>query len=211
MVVTLIIVIFRITVLLGSSVVTDSQFLYCFAAIKPLAANHYTALTRLSLEHLKQGAVNVSLGQWKFLDKEGNWLAWENASLLLDNSKRHPEYFRFSLTPTPNSAVSCHPHEECWIAVIPAASFMKGRALYSKALALVGPLSEPETLYRYPEMEPCQVGYSRNISCYVAKEHPDLESASELMFTYVCNSFLEEELMNNVRICRPISVRVSML
>ncbi|KAI1712537.1 hypothetical protein DdX_09629 [Ditylenchus destructor] len=68
------------TVLLGTSVVIDSQFLYCFSVIQPVAGNQYTALTRLSLGHLKHGAVNVSLGQWEFLNKEGNWLAWKNAS-----------------------------------------------------------------------------------------------------------------------------------
>ncbi|KAI1712538.1 hypothetical protein DdX_09630 [Ditylenchus destructor] len=94
---------------------------------------------------------------------------------------------------------------------MPAASFMERRALFSNALALVGPWSGPETLYRYPEMDPGQVDYSRNIFCYAAKEHPELESAGELMFTYVCNSFLEEELMNNTHIYRPVSVTLSML
>jgi hypothetical protein len=58
-------------------------------------------------------------------------------------------------------------------------------------------------------MQPATPGYDKDTFCYAAKEHPEFEH-SDLVFTYVCNTFAVPKLTTNLEIYHPRVVRMAM-
>ncbi|MCS6829399.1 MAG: DUF4185 domain-containing protein [Armatimonadota bacterium] len=67
----------------------------------------------------------------------------------------------------------------------------------------VGVWSEPQTVYRCPDV---QTG--RHVFCYAAKAHPELSAPDELLVTYATNSFETSEVLNNAELYVPRFVRL---
>jgi len=68
----------------------------------------------------------------------------------------------------------------------------------------VGPFSEPKIIYHCPETE-----WSRNYFCYAAKAHPELaEGDNDLVITYMTNSKLLQECVDDLRIYYPRFLRI---
>jgi hypothetical protein len=183
----------------GVSIVVAGKFINCFTFVSQ-NGSRYTALTRLPLKSLKHAA--LSEGHWQYLSANGNWKTWKT-STLPDDAKHvmADGYTEFT--------VRYHPAEKRWLAVMPS-SILEGRGLYSTAGSFEGPWSKPQTLYRYPEMQPENENYTKNIFCYADKEHPELESPGSLVFTYACNSMVLDEIMKNPELYHPIVVTMPM-
>jgi hypothetical protein len=183
----------------GNSIVVRGEYVNCFTFVDQ-HGTRYTALTRLPLKELKNAA--LSNGHWQYLSADGSWKAWKTGTLP-DDTKHvmSAGYTEFT--------VRYHPAEKCWLAVMPA-NILEGRGLYSTAPAFEGPWSEPQTLYRYPEMQPGNANYTKNVFCYADKEHPELESSGSLVFTYACNSFVLNEVTTNPKLYYPMVVTMPM-
>jgi hypothetical protein len=66
---------------------------------------------------------------------------------------------------------------------------------------------QSENLYSYPEMQPGNRNYTSNVFCYAAKEHTELESVGQLVFTHACNSSQASDVTNNMNLYRPVVVQ----
>jgi hypothetical protein len=95
-----------------------------------------------------------------------------------------------------------------WLAVMPSSAFMDKRGVYSVASSIEGPWTAPATLYTYPQMQSTNPSYTADVFCYADKEHPELESAHSLVFTYACNSMKLPEVMADKMLYHPVVVTV---
>jgi hypothetical protein len=183
----------------GVSIVLAGKFAYFFTFVNREGLR-FTALARLPLERLNKAPIPE--GHWQYLTSDGQWKGWRNSKLPGDAKQVMAEgYTEFT--------VRYHPEEQRWLAVMPS-SILEGRGVYSTAPSLEGPWSRPQTLYRYPEMQPGNENYTKNVFCYADKEHPELEEPGVLVFTYACNSTVLDEVMKNPRLYHPVVVTVPM-
>lgn len=67
----------------------------------------------------------------------------------------------------------------------------------------VGAWSEPQTVYRCPDIHQGQ-----HVFCYAAKAHPELSAPDELLVTYATNSFEISEVYDNAELYVPRFVRL---
>jgi len=65
--------------------------------------------------------------------------------------------------------------------------------LLSPAPQLTGPWTEGQVLYKMPEMQP-GLSHDKNVFCYAGKEHSELETGSDVVFSYMCNPTVVPEL-----------------
>jgi hypothetical protein len=109
-------------------------------------------------------------------------------------------------------SIRYHPDLKKWLAVSFDPAAISDRIILRTAPNLTGPWTDANdatTLYRVPEMQagPKQ---DKNIFCYAGKEHPELEVPSNIVFTYVCNTFSPPELATRPDIYLPQVIRKSM-
>jgi len=186
----------------GSSVVIAGDRAYFFTFANQNGAR-YMALTRLPLKNLNHNHAALAEGHWEYLAENGAWTAWKTQGELPNDAKHVMQdgYTEFT--------VRYHPAEKRWLAVMPS-SLLESRGLYSVADAIEGPWSKPQTLYKYPETQPGNAQYTPHVFCYADKEHPELESQGELVFTYACNSTVLEEISKNPKLYHPVLVTTPM-
>ncbi len=77
------------------------------------------------------------------------------------------------------------------------------RILARTAAAPWGPWSAATEIYRCPE-----AGWDKRIFCYAAKAHPAVSGNSELVVSYVANSFDIRQVIADARLYWPRFVRV---
>ena len=83
---------------------------------------------------------------------------------------------------------------------------------------LEGPWSEPDSIFRIPELDNSYVnGHNPNTACYAAKGHSEQARPGRLLITYVCNLFTPKggnrwntlgQLAADMRLYRPIAVSI---
>lgn len=107
---------------------------------------------------------------------------------------------------SPELSIRYHPDLKQWIAIMVEPAGFSDNILLRTAPDLTGPWSEGRVIYHMPEM---QTGPQRdkNVFCYAGKEHPEFETGSDLVFTYVCNTFNVPDLVSNLGIYHPQVVR----
>lgn len=71
------------------------------------------------------------------------------------------------------------------------------------APSLNGPWTDPETVYRFPEMQPGNPHYRKDAFCYAAKEHPALAPPGAALLTYACNTGDTDALERDMTLYRP--------
>ena len=178
-----------------------AAYAYFFTNSAASRHSHYSALTRLPLASLAQAA--QSAGHWQYLSSSG-WTAWTAAAGMPTNATHvldvGPTEFTVRYHSSPAGKAGT------WLAVMPSATYLNKRGLYSVSSSINGPWSTPATLYRYPEMKSGNPNYTPNVFCYADKEHPELESTGSLTFTYACNSIVEDEVFNNMNLYNPVVV-----
>jgi len=157
------------------------------------------ALLRLPLEDLDRAA-RPGNSNWEYLKSDSTWARWPatdtgmpaDAAAVIDPGATE-------------MTVRYHPATKQWIAVYPIP--LDRTARYSLSSSLTGPWGPSEKLYPYPEMEPGNPDYTASVLCYAAKEHVELESPGQLLFTYACNSIKPSDVTNNMNLYRPVAVR----
>jgi Domain of unknown function (DUF4185) len=169
-----------------------------FFTLRKLANHSGIALTRLPIASLSRAA--QAGGRWQYLSASGKWLSWTSPGVLPADAKTvlSDGYTEFT--------VRYHPEQGRWVAVAPSTKLTEARAVYSLAPALDGPWSTPQTLLQYPEMKNGNPDKTPNVFCYAAKEHPEFETSGTLLFTYACNSLVEEEIFKNMDLYHPVVV-----
>ena len=80
----------------------------------------------------------------------------------------------------------------------------------STAPSLEGPWTQPIDVYQVPEMTIGQPQYEKDNVCYAAIEHDEAnpDSATELLFSYTCNSFVFAKQLANMAIYLPEIVKI---
>jgi hypothetical protein len=103
---------------------------------------------------------------------------------------------------SPELSIRYHPDLKKWVAIMVDPAWFSDKIIVRTAPDLTGPWTEGEVIYRIPEMQPGPA-HDKNIFCYAGKEHPELETRSELLFTYVCNTMSVPELVTRRDIYHP--------
>lgn len=176
----------------SATAVIDGRNAYIFAlnekASRPLEA------TRIPLEGLSDPKANL-----QYLATDDEWRpGFDPAAAKEVMHKGSPEL-----------SIRYHPNLKRWIAVMFEPAAFSSKIILRTASSLTGPWSEGQVIYTVPDLQPAAPGYDRSTFCYAAKEHPEFER-SDLVFTYVCNTFDVPKLATNLDIYFPRVVRMPM-
>jgi hypothetical protein len=137
---------------------------------------------------------------WEYLKTSRTWAPWESSSTKLPGDRA------ILLNPGASEmTVRYHSSTQQWIAVYPHG--LGQRAYYSLSSSLTGGWGPQEDLFAYPEMREGSPNHTPNLFCYAVKEHPEVEAAGQLVFTYACNSSVERDIIDDMSLYHPIMVR----
>jgi hypothetical protein len=137
---------------------------------------------------------------WEYLKTSRTWAPWESSSTKLPGDRA------ILLNPGASEmTVRYHSSTQQWIAVYPHG--LGQRAYYSLSSSLTGGWGPQEDLFVYPEMREGSPNHTPNLFCYAVKEHPEVEAAGQLVFTYACNSSVERDIIDDRSLYHPIMVR----
>jgi hypothetical protein len=129
---------------------------------------------------------------WEYLKTDGNWKAG-----LPDEDAMHVIEQAVS-----EMSVRYHPTVRKWIAIVPGPGFPTPQVDIRTADSPIGPWSNPQKLFEYPEMKSDRPGYDKDTFCYATKEHVEFTDA-KIALTYVCNSMVLAKTVANMEIYRP--------
>lgn len=172
-----------------------ANYAYFFAGV---GSPPYLALLRIPLADLNHLA-RPGNTDWQYLNTSESWEAWQDSATTLPSD--NAQVINPGAT---EMTVRWHSATNQWIAIYPGG--LTQQAYYALSSSLVSGWGSSEPLYTYPEMQPSNPNYTPNVFCYAAKEHPEFEAASQLFFTYVCNSTVESDVTNNMNLYHPIVV-----
>jgi hypothetical protein len=136
---------------------------------------------------------------WQYLKSDGQWtrgLPGKDAMHIIEQG-------------ISEMSVRYHPSIRKWLALSPGPEFPSPRAVLRSADSPVGPWSEPQTVYEFPEMKRDNPGYDKDTFCYAAKEHIEF-SETKIAMTYACNSMEVPKVIRNMNIYRPRGVMLDL-
>jgi hypothetical protein len=166
------------------------------------SAPPYMALLRLPVAQLSTAA-RPGNTDWEYLTADSSWSTWSDTDTVLPNDN--------AVVINPGATemtVRYHGSTNQWIAVFPLG--LDASAEYAISSSMTSSWGSSENLYSYPEMQLSNPNYTPKVFCYAAKEHTELESAGQLVFTYVCNSTQTSDDTNNMNLYRPVVVQQSL-
>ena len=149
-------------------------------------------VTRLPLEGLDHPEK-----QLEYLASDGQWRSGFDPS----------HAFQVMAKGSPELSIRYHPELKQWVSIMFDPDAFSSKILLRTAPAPTGPWSKGKVIYQVPVMQMQNPGYDKNTFCYAAKEHPEFEQ-SNLVFTYVCNTFDVQSLATNTGIYFPRVVRM---
>jgi hypothetical protein len=173
-----------------------ADYAYFFTAF---GSPPYLALLRIPLADLDHLA-RPGNADWEYRSTSGAWETWQDTATTLPSD--NAQVINPGAT---EMTVRWHSATQQWLAVYPLG--LQKQAHYSVSASLTGGWGPSENLYSYPELQPSNPNYTPNLFCYAVKEHVELEAANQLVFTYVCNSTVEPEILKNMNLYHPIVVR----
>ncbi|HEY4010622.1 MAG TPA: DUF4185 domain-containing protein [Acidobacteriaceae bacterium] len=173
----------------AAAAVVNDGYAYLFAlyenGTRPLL------VTRISLDKLTAPGANL-----EYLAMDGRWKHGFDPA----NAKEVMKHGSSELS------VRYDPRLKRWLAVMVDPAPFSDKIIMRTAPDLTGPWTDGEVVYVMPEMQPGP-GRDKNVFCYAGKEHPELESDSDLLITYVCNTMDVSELATHNDIYYPQVVR----
>jgi len=181
-----------------------ANYAYFFTVVPASSSSTppYMALLRLPLTQLN-AAARPGSASWEYLTTNLTWSSW------LDTDTVLPSDNAAVINPgATEMTVRYHSSTNQWIAVYPLG--LDNKAHYAISSSMTSSWGQSESLYSYPEMQPGNPNYTSNVFCYAAKEHTELESAGQLVFTYACNSTAPSDVTNNMSLYRPVVVQQSL-
>jgi hypothetical protein len=156
------------------------------------------ALLRIPLSQMDSLARPAN-GNWQYLSTSGSWGNWAGTATSL------PADASAILNPgATEMTVRYHSSTSQWIAVYPQG--LQSAGYYSLSSSLTGGWGTAKSLYTYPEMQSSNPNYTLNLFCYADKEHSEMETAGQLVFTYACNSTVENEIIQNMNLYHPVII-----
>jgi len=99
-------------------------------------------------------------------------------------------------------SVRYHPSTKKWVAISPGIEFPSKRVIARTADSPIGPWSQPQDIFEFPEMKAANPIYDKDTFCYATKEHTEFEDGNVVM-TYACNSSVIAKVMNTLELYRP--------
>jgi hypothetical protein len=181
-----------------------ANYAYFFTVVpaSSSSAPPYMALLRLPLAELSTAA-RPGNTDWEYLTTASSWSALPDADTTL------PSDNAAVINPgATEMTVRYHSSTNQWLAVYPLG--LDNAAYYALSSSMTSSWGQSESLYSYPEMQPSNPNYTPNVFCYAAKEHTELESTGQLVFTYACNSTQPSDVTNNMNLYRPVVVQQSL-
>jgi hypothetical protein len=173
-----------------------TSYAYFFTAV---GSPPYLALLRIPLADLDHLA-RPGNSDWQYRSTAGRWETWQDTATTLPSDSAPV------INPgATEMTVRWHDATQQWLAVYPLG--LQNEAQYSLSASLTGGWGASENLYAYPELDTSNANYTPNLFCYAVKEHVELETAGQLVFTYACNSTVESEILKNMNLYHPILVR----
>ncbi len=168
----------------------EGDYAYIFTLYE--AGTHPMLLTRIPLSGLDNPAEHL-----EYLAADGAW----KPGLVPEKAR---QVMRQGAT---EMSVRYHPELKQWVAILIDPGFLSDKILERTAPSFTGPWTDGTVLYRIPEMLPGPQ-HDKDNFCYAAKEHPELETDSSFLFTYVCNSLAVPKLVTRTDIYFPRVVTV---
>jgi hypothetical protein len=176
-----------------------ANYAYFFAGV---GSPPSLALLRIPLTDLSHLA-RPGNTDWQYLNTSGSWVAWQDSATTLPSDSAQV------INPAATEmTVRWQSSTNQWLAVYPVG--LTDQAYYALSSSLTSGWGASRSLYTYPEMQTSNANYTPNVFCYAAKEHPEFETAGQLVFTYVCNSTVESDVTKNMNLYHPIVVTQSL-
>jgi hypothetical protein len=174
----------------GTSIIPDGKYLLWYTHVNVAEGQGYMVAMRIPIDKV----ANPSAA-WEYLRKDNHWaagLAGDDALHVIDQ-------------PISEMSVRYHPSIKKWLALSTGPEFPSPRVVARTADSPIGPWSNPQTIYEFPEMKRDTAGYDKDTFCYAVKEHIEF-SETQIALTYVCNSMALAKTLANMNIYRPMPV-----
>jgi hypothetical protein len=174
----------------GTSIIEDARYLLWYTHVSVAEGQGYMVVMRVPIDKM----ANPSAG-WEYLRKDNHWtagLAGDDALHVIDQ-------------PISEMSIRYHPSVKKWLALSTGPEFPSPRVVARTADSPIGPWSNPQTIYEFPEMKRDSTGYDKDTFCYAVKEHTEF-SETKIALTYACNSMALGKTMANMNIYRPMPV-----
>jgi hypothetical protein len=179
---------------LGKGTVVVDDYVYLFGA------SGEALVTRLPLAELvKPSAVPMAL--LEYLASDGTW----KPGLDIAAAKK------LGFAANVGTSFRYLPASKSWLVLFTnTAGWPSATISISTAPKLEGPWSKPVNVFEVPEMTQGTPEYEKDNVCYAAIEHDESnpDSATDLLFSYTCNSFVFEKQLANMKIYLPEIVQL---
>src|SRR5579884_179123 len=173
----------------GTSLVPYEDFVIWYTRVVEGADQSHGYMTALRVPRDKMSDPSHF---WQHLRSDGQWTAslpGKDAMHIIDQG-------------ISEMTVRYHPAIHKWIALSAGPEFPSPRAVARTAESPIGPWSEPQTVYEFPEMKRDNPGYDKDTFCYAVKEHIEF-TETKIAMTYACNSMQVPKVIANMNIYRP--------
>src|SRR5580765_1762752 len=171
----------------GSSIVRDGDFVLFYTQASQGEGKGYMIVMRVPVNKIDSPEKN-----FEYLGNDGKWhagLPHGDAQHVIDQA-------------ISEMSVRYHPSTKKWVAISPGIEFPSKRVIARTADSPIGPWSQPQDIFEFPEMKAANPIYDKDTFCYATKEHTEFEDGNVVM-TYACNSSVIAKVMNTLELYRP--------
>jgi Domain of unknown function (DUF4185) len=177
----------------GSSIVRDGDFVLFYTQASQGEGKGYMIVMRVPVNKIDRPEKN-----FEYLGNDGKW----HAGLPKGDAQHVIEQAISEMS------VRYHPSTKKWVAISPGIEFPSKRVIARTADTPLGPWSQPQDIFEFPEMKPSNPVYEKDTFCYATKEHTEFEN-DNVVLTYACNSAVIAKVMNSLDLYRPQVVVLS--
>src|SRR5712671_2964044 len=146
----------------------------------------------MTVMRVQQNMMATPSGNWEYLNKNNQWipgLAGSDAMHVIEQ-------------PISEMSVRYHPSIKKWLALSTGPEFPSQGAVVRSADFPVGPWSNAQAIYAFPEMSRHNPEYDKDTFCYAVKEHTEF-AESKIVLTYASNSMIVAKAIVSMNIYRP--------
>jgi hypothetical protein len=171
----------------GVSMVPEGKYVIWYTQISTGEGRGFMTAMRLP-----QDKMATPSGNWEYLSKNNHWipgLAGSDAMHVIEQ-------------PISEMSVRYHPSIKKWLALSTSSEFPSQGAVVRLADFPIGPWSDAQTIYSFPEMNHANPEYDKDTFCYAVKEHIEF-AENKIALTYACNSMIVAKAIVSMNIYRP--------